>query len=80
MRLRQDTSRRESVFPWGDAPAAPSYAVGDAIYSGTCRGTVVSVDAEHNTMAVAWSDNEDGGAINYPIEASYLRREFPWEM
>jgi len=70
------------MFPWGDTPAeipgpdAPAYAVGDAVYSGDCRGTVVSVDAD--TIAIVWSDG-DGGAIIYPVEASYLRKAMPWE-
>lgn len=74
------------MFPWSDArePAAPAYAVGDPICSAdtgpadTCRGCVVSVDAEQATMGVVWSDG-DGGAITYPIDATYLRKAMPWE-
>ena len=62
---------------WGTLPPR-GYAPGDAIYSGDCRGSVVSVDASAGTMAVVWSDG-DGGAITYPLEAEYLRKKFPWE-
>lgn len=69
------------MFPWGDAPNtndAPGYAVGNAVYSGKCRGTVVSVDTATATMGIVWSDG-DGGAITYPIDADYLRKALPWE-
>jgi hypothetical protein len=74
------------MFPWCDTQAsahAPeelsAYAVGDAVYSGECRGTVVTVDAEKATMGVVWSDSDDGKPITYPMDASYLRRKMPWE-
>ena len=72
------------MFPWSDAPAevlgpnAPSYAVGDAVYSGAERGTVVSVDAEQATMGIVWEDSVYG-AITYPLDATYLRKALPWE-
>ncbi len=61
-----------------DAPAATkaaTYAVGDTVYSGDCRGAVVSMDGD--TMEIIWSDGE--GAITYPIDAEFLRKAFPWE-
>lgn len=76
---------RSTVFPWSDAPGAighetPAYAVGNTVYSGACRGTVVSVDAfsGHNLISVVWSDG-DGGEIIYPADATYLRKGLPWE-
>lgn len=74
----KSSSGRGAVPPWGDAPAAPAHAVGDTIYSGNTAGRVVSVDTEQATMGVVWSDG-DGGAITYPMDATYLRKAFPWE-
>lgn len=68
---------------WGDPPDTlqrqSAYAVGDTIYSGNSSepGTVVFLDEAAGTMAVKWRDV--GGAINYPIDATYLRKAFPWE-
>ena len=59
-------------------PEPAGYAVGDTVYSDACRGTVVSVDAAEATMGIVWSDG-DGGAITYPIDATYLRKAMPWE-
>lgn len=74
------------MFPWSDTPgAAPTYAVGATVYSGEWRGTVVSVDREHGTIDVVWSDAsvewdfEGSGAITYPADAGYLRKALPWE-
>lgn len=55
-----------------------TYKTGDAVYSGDCRGTVVSVDAANTTISVVWSDGT--GAITYPADATYLRKAFPWEV
>lgn len=66
------------MFPWSDAPTAPDYAVGCGVYSGECRGTVVSVDEEHGQVGIVWSDG-DGGVIIYPVEAKFLRKALPWE-
>lgn len=67
------------MYPWGDAPTVepPAYAVGSAVYSGDCRGTVVAVDAEQATLGIVWSDGD--GPITYPIEAPFLRKAHPWE-
>lgn len=62
---------------WCDTHASAAYAVGDIVYSGTCRGTVVAVDEA--TMGIVWSDSDDGKPITYPIDASYLRKAFPWQ-
>lgn len=74
------------MFPWSDAPPeisrsdAASFAVGDAVYSGHCRGAVVSVDENENAMGVIWDDSgERYGVITYPIDATYLRKALPWE-
>lgn len=68
------------MYPWGHPPAEsiPAYAVGEPIYSGNHRGTVVSVDAGAATMGIIWCDGDS--AINYPIDASYLRKALPWEL
>lgn len=74
----QDGERRDTLPPWCDTPAAPLYAVGDAIASGdNSRGTVAAVDAATGTMEVKWSDGDS--AITYPIDATYLRKVLPWE-
>lgn len=65
------------MYPWGDAPAAFSFAVGDTVYSGECAGRVVSVDADAATISVEWSDGD--GAITYPSDATYIRKKMPWE-
>lgn len=73
------------MYPWSDAFKAdpehhtPAYAVGDAIYSGTCRGRVASVSTVVGRLiAVVWEDG-DGGEIIYPMDAPYLRKAMPWE-
>ena len=66
------------MFPWSDTPETPKYAVGDTVFSGDTAGRVVSVDTEHHLIAIVWSDG-DGGAIRYPVEATFLRRAYPWE-
>lgn len=81
--MREGSGGRHQVFPWGHALSAlnhtdPGYAVGGNVYSGTCRGAVVSVDVANATMAVIWSDG-DGGKIIYPMDATYLRKAMPWE-
>lgn len=77
--MRESGNGRDAVFPWSDPPAAPRFSVGDVVYSGECRGTVVSVDATAGLISVEWSDSRDGGAIVYPMEADYLRKAMPWE-
>jgi hypothetical protein len=69
------------MFPWCDPSEhdEPAYAVGDTVYSGDCRGTVVAVDEDKATMGVVWSDSDDGKPITYPIDASYLRKKMPWD-
>jgi len=70
------------MLPWCDTPTqleAPTYAVGDTVYSGDCAGTVVAMADDEATMGVVWSDSEDGKPITYPTDASYLRKKFPWE-
>lgn len=73
------------VFPWdafyfdAEAHNAPAYAVGDTIFSGTCRGTVTQVSTiVARIISVVWSDG-DGGEIIYPMDATYLRKGLPWE-
>lgn len=67
------------MFPWCHSHASahdtPTYAVGDVIYSGDCRGVVVTANA--GLISVVWEDGE--GEIIYPIDASYLRKKMPWE-
>lgn len=76
--MREDDAGRDTVFPWGDAPA-PAYAVGDVVYSGSCRGRVVQVSTVIAPLiSVVWSDG-DGGEIIYPMNATYLRKGYPWE-
>jgi hypothetical protein len=83
LRMRESGDGRNTVFPWGDAPAPlqgqPAFAVGDTVYSGNSPepGTVVSVDEAEATMGVKWRDV--GGAIIYPLDAEYLRKAYPWE-
>lgn len=70
------------MFPWCHSHASAQtiaiYAVGDVVYSGDCRGTVVAVDADKATMGVVWSDGDEY-PITYPMDASYLRKKMPWE-
>lgn len=74
------------ALPWrardraalSQAEETPRFAVGDAIYSGQSRGTVVSVDETHGTVSVEWLGG-DYGPIKYPIDATYLRGALPWE-
>lgn len=69
------------MFPWGDAPAENkkhAYAVGDAIYSGNCRGRVTQVSTVVAPLiSVVWDDGD--GEIIYPMDAPYLRKGMPWE-
>lgn len=69
------------MFPWGEPPAAPAYAVGDIVYSGNSRGTVVHVSTiVAPLVSVEWDDGKDKyGAIIYPMNAPYLRKALPWE-
>lgn len=60
-----------------DGSRHAGYAVGSTVYSGDCRGTVVTVG--ETTMGVVWSDSDDGKPITYPIDAPYLRGAMPWE-
>lgn len=77
--MRESDGRRSEVFPWGDTHDTPVYAVGDAIFSGSCRGTVTLVSTVvGHLISVVWSDG-DGGEIIYPMDATYLRRGMPWE-
>lgn len=85
----ESDSGRGTMPPWGRPhepvnrqPAlhdVPTYAVGDAIYSGNCRGTVTKVSTVvARLISVVWSDG-DGGEIIYPMDATYLRKGLPWE-
>lgn len=72
------------MFPWGDTRTETdphhecTYAVGDAVYSGNCRGTVTQVSTVVGRLiSVVWSDGD--GEIIYPMDALYLRKAFPWE-
>lgn len=65
------------MFPWSDAPTAPSYAVGETVYSGDCAGRIVSVDAAARTVGIEWADGD--GTIIYPVDAEYIRKKLPWE-
>jgi len=67
------------MFPWSDTSAvqAAPFAVGDAIYSGTCRGAVVAVDADKATMGVVWEDSDDGKPITYPMDAVSMMQYTP---
>jgi hypothetical protein len=78
LRLRSRNHGRDQMYPWGHPPeqTPPAYAVGDTVYSDATAGTVVAVGAD--AISVVWSDG-DGGAIVYPIDATYLRRKLPWE-
>lgn len=82
--MRQSGGGRETMYPWGDAQRnidheTTSYAVGDAIYSGSCRGIVTHVSTVvARLVSVVWSDG-DGGEIIYPMDATYLRKGMPWE-
>lgn len=76
--MRQDDDGRGTVFPWGDAPTAPAWTVGEPIYSGDSRGTVVSVDPGRATISVEWVGGAYG-AITYPADATFLRKKMPWE-
>ena len=85
MPVRSDTpdaGNVESAGPGAQPAPAPnpsSFAVGDVIRSGNSPepGTIVSVDEAQATMGVKWRDV--GGAITYPLDATYLRKAFPWE-
>lgn len=83
--MRSGNDGRETVFPWSDAQPVEvaAYAVGGTVYSGDCRGAVVSVDAKQGTMGVVWEDAntelDRDPSITYPIDATYLRKALPWE-
>jgi hypothetical protein len=70
------------MYPWGDTSTVQKacFAVGDAIHSGRCRGTVVTMDTDKATMGVVWEDSDDGKPITYPLDADYLSKEFPWQI
>lgn len=77
--MRQGSDGRGTVFPWGYAHG-PFWTALEIVYSGNCRGTVVSVDTASATMAVLWDDNGGRyGEITYPLDADYLRKGMPWE-
>lgn len=80
--MRERGSGRRAVFPWRDAHGTLGtthrWGVGSAIYSGSSRGTVISVDAKNGVMAIQWDDGSYG-PITYPLEADYLRGPLPWE-
>lgn len=80
------------MYPWGDArnvsgvaseiprsepaPSRARFAVGDEVYSGACRGTVISVAGQY--MQIQWDDGEYG-PVTYPVDADYLTEKMPWQ-
>lgn len=71
---------RAAVFPWSDAPEPPRFSVGDAVannYKPPSIGTIISVDTENAVMGINW--HGETGVINYPVDATYLRKIFPWD-
>lgn len=79
MPLWSDPSDLGNVESSGTEPSfVCPYAVSDTIYSADVHGTVVSVDICEVSMGVVWSDG-DGDTITYPIDATYLRKKYPWE-
>lgn len=85
--MREGSGGRNKMFPWGDTRPLIiddhhecTYAVGDAIFSGDCRGTVTHVSTVvARLISVVWSDSKDGAEIIYPMDATYLRKGLPWE-
>lgn len=81
--MRQGSDGRDTVFPWSYAPPfeTDTHAVGDTVYSGSSRGTVVHVSTVVAPLvSVEWDDGKDKyGAIVYPMNAPFLRKAFPWE-
>lgn len=63
------------MFPWGDAPRP--FDKGDRVYSGDCRGIVISV--ERDTFAIQWEDGKYG-PITYPFPVDFIRKAMPWEL
>lgn len=84
--MRESSDGRHTVLPWSEPPNVepPRFAVGDVVYSepyADVTGTVVSVSTVVAPLVeVVWSDG-DGGAIIYPMEASFLRKveKLPWQ-
>ena len=80
----QSGDGRRTVLPWGNPPGTPAarFAVGDIVTPEPydTPGTVSAVDVEACTVSVVWSDG-DGGAIVYPLDASFLKKakvNLPW--
>jgi hypothetical protein len=70
---------RPAMPPWSDPPAT-TWTVGERIannYQPPSLGAVVAVDAEHGTISINWDG--ESGAIVYPVDATYLRKAWPWE-
>ena len=70
------------MFPWCDTQSNEhhvcKYAVGDRIYKGQDRGTVVKVSTVVGRLiSVVWDDGDE--EIIYPMDADYLSRGFPWQ-
>lgn len=78
MRVRESNDEWFTVPFGSDAQPAP-FAVGDTVVSDPYpeRGTVAGVYA--TTMAIVWSDG-DGGRIIYPLDTSFIRKLYPWEV
>lgn len=68
------------MFFRSDAPTETNFTVDDEVYSGDSpsSGRVVSVDCVARTFEIKWADG-DGGAITYPLDATYIRKKLPWE-
>lgn len=77
--MRESGNGQRTVFPWSDAQAP--YVVGDTVYSGASRGTVVHVsDVVAALISVEWDDGKEKyGAIIYPAGSTFIRKAFPWE-
>ena len=65
------------MFVRRDTPTETCFAVGDEVRSGASIGTVVALDADEVTMGIVWNDGD--GVITYPLDATYIRKAFPWE-
>jgi hypothetical protein len=78
--MRESSDGRRTVLPWSDASKPQRFAVGDTVVAEPydTPGTVTAVGA--TTVNIVWSDG-DGGAIVYPVEASFLKpvRKLPWQ-
>lgn len=83
LRMREDSSGRGTVFPWGEPPATEPipYAPGEVVISvgDNARGTVTRTsDVVAPLVCVLWDgDKED---VIYPANTEVFRRLYPWEI